>query len=321
MTTELLIASKDSGNIWEVSSMAESVTYTTNRTGSPGELKFTLITQNGISFDVGDVVRFSADGQLIFYGWVFVISQDRWGVTDVTCYDRLRYLKANASYAFYGQTAGSIIQQIAEDFQLTLGTIEDTRYSLPSLVMEDKTCLDIISEAIQQTLLNTGNIYVFYDDGTGLALQEAGNMKSAVVIGEKSLLTDYTYQKDIDQQTYNSIKLVQPNEETGRAEVYQVDDSETIGKWGLLRLYQQVDESLNAAQIAAQAQASLEYYNRPYRTLKISSLGVIGLRAGMMLLVNIPRIENAEKKYVLLEKVTHKFENDVHTMDIETMEI
>ena len=148
---------------------------------------------------------------------------------------------------------------------------------------------------------STGNIYVFYDDGTGLSLQEAGNMKSMVVIGEKSLLTDYTYQKDIDQQTYNSIKLVQPNEETGRAEVYQMDDSETIGKWGLLRLYQQVDESLNSAQIAAQAQASLEYYNRPYKTLKISSLGVIGLRAGMMLLVNIPRVENAEKKYVLLE--------------------
>ncbi|HIV19477.1 MAG TPA: hypothetical protein IAC82_09285 [Candidatus Merdivicinus intestinigallinarum] len=321
MNMELLIAAKDSGKIWDVATLSQSVDYTTNRTGTPGQAKFSLINQEGISFDVGDVVRFSVDGQLIFYGWIFTISRDRWGVTDITCYDRLRYLKANASYAFYGETAGAIIRQIAEDFNLPLGTIEDTGYALPSLVMEDKTCLDIISEAIQQTLLNTGKIYVFFDDGNGLSLREAGNMKSPVVIGEKSLLTDYTYQRDIDQQTYNSIKLVQPNEETGRAEVYQVEDSETIGKWGLLRLYQKVDEALNPAQITEQAKQSLSYYNRPLNTLKLSSLGVLGLRAGMMLLVNIPGVESAEKKYVLLEKVSHTFENDTHTMDIETMEI
>lgn len=321
MNMELLIAAKDSGKIWDAATLSQSVDYTTNRTGTPGQLKFTLINQEGISFDVGDVVRLSVDGQLIFYGWIFTISRDRWGVTDITCYDRLRYLKANASYAFYGETAGAIIRQIAEDFNLPLGTIEDTGYALPSLVMEDKTCLDIISEAIQQTLLNTGKIYVFFDDGNGLSLREAGNMKSPVVIGEKSLLTDYTYQRDIDQQTYNSIKLVQPNEETGRAEVYQVEDSETIGKWGLLRLYQKVDEALNPAQITEQAKQSLSYYNRPLNTLKLSSLGVLGLRAGMMLLVNIPGVESAEKKYVLLEKVSHTFENDTHTMDIETMEI
>ena len=321
MNMELLIAAKDSGKIWDAATLSQSVDYTTNRTGTPGQLKFTLINQEGISFDVGDVVRLSVDGQLIFYGWIFTISRDRWGVTDITCYDRLRYLKANASYAFYGETAGAIIRQIAEDFNLPLGTIEDTGYALPSLVMEDKTCLDIISEAIQQTLLNAGKIYVFFYDGNGLSLREAGNMKSPVVIGEKSLLTDYTYQRDIDQQTYNSIKLVQPNEETGRAEVYQVEDSETIGKWGLLRLYQKVDEALNPAQITEQAKQSLSYYNRPLNTLKLSSLGVLGLRAGMMLLVNIPGVESAEKKYVLLEKVSHTFENDTHTMDIETMEI
>lgn len=321
MTTELLIAAKESGRVWEVSTLAESVSCTTNRTGSPGELKFTLADTAALSFNVGDVVRFSADEQLVFYGWVFTISRDRWGVTDVTCYDRLRYLKANASYAFYGETAGAIIRQIAEDFQLTLGEIEDTGYALPSLIMEDKTCLDIISEAIRQTLLNIGKIYVFFDDGSGLSLREAGNMKSTAVVGEGSLLTDYTYKRDIDQQTYNSVKLVQPNEETGRAEVYQAEDSETIGKWGLLRLYQKVDGALNAAQIAEQAKQTLSYYNRPLQTLKISALGVLGLRAGMMLLVNIPGIEGAEKKYVLLEKVSHTFEQGVHTMEIETMEL
>lgn len=319
VTTELLITEKATGKIYEASKLAESITYTTNRTGSPGELKISFANLGGMEFQNGDVVRLTIDGMLIFYGWIFKISVNRWNEADVTCYDRLRYLKANASYAFYGQTAGQIIEQIAADFELSIGVIEDTGYALPSFVMEDKTCLDIISEAINQTLLNTGNIYVFYDNGDGLSLQQPANMRSGTVIGEQSLLLDYTYSTDIDQQTYNSVKLVRPNEETGRAEVYQVEDSVTIGEWGLLRLYKQVDEALNEAQILAQAKASLEYYNRPLNTFSASSLGVLGLRAGQLLMVNVSDIEGTAQKWLLLEKVSHTFQNDSHEMDIETM--
>ena len=175
MKTELLIATK-AGPIFEISNSTQSVTYTTNRTGDPGKLEFTLNKSGNISFFEGDVVRFSVDGTLIFYGWVFTKSKDRWDVITVTCYDRMRYLKASASYAFYDQTAGEIIRQIAQDFQLDVSELEDTGYKIPSLIEEEQTCLDIIEEAVQQTLLNTGKVYVFFDDGSGLSLKEAGNM-------------------------------------------------------------------------------------------------------------------------------------------------
>jgi len=322
MKTELLIANKRSGQVWEVSPCAAEITYTTNRTGSPGTLKFTLIKAGDVAFLEGDTVRFSVDGQLIFFGWVFTKSKDRWGVIQVTCYDRLRYLKANASYAFYGQKAGDIIRQIAEDFQLTLGSIADTGYALPSLIEEDQSCLDIIGTAVQQTLLNTGKLYVFYDDGEGLALTEAAKMISDVMISEGSYLGEYTYKTDIDEQTYNSVKLVRPNEKTGRADVFIVQDSANIGQWGLLQLYQTVDNSANDAQVKAQAAASLEFCNRRMRTLKVSSLGVPGLRAGQMVYMKVPGLGDINlDQYVLLEKVTHTFQNNLHTMEFDTMEI
>lgn len=141
-----------------------------------------------------------------------------------------------------------------------------------------------------------------------------------VVIGEKSLLTDYTYRTDIDQQTYNSVKLARPNETTGRADVYIAQDSDTIARWGLLQLYQTVDGDANDAQLQAQAKASLAYYNRRMRTLKVSSLGVPGLRAGQMVLTRIPGLGDVDlDQYVLLEKVTHTFEGGVHTMEFETL--
>lgn len=322
MTTELLIANKSSGKIWEVSNCVQSVTWTTNRTGSPGTLKFTVNKAGDLSYTEGDVVRFSVDGQLQFYGWVFTKSKNRWGEIETTCYDRLRYLKANASYAFYGQKVGDIIKQIAEDFQLTTGNLADTGYAIPSLIEEDQACLDIIEGAIQQTLLNTGDIYVFYDDGNGLSLQRPEDMISNVMIGEKSLLTDYTYKTDIDEQTYNSVKLARPNEETGRADVVIAQDSDHIGQWGLLQLYQTVDGDVNDAQMKEQAEASLTYYNRRMRTLKFSTLGVPGLRAGQMVYMQIPGLGDINlDQYVLLEKVDHTWENSVHTMEIETMPI
>lgn len=322
MKTELLIANKSSGKIWEVSNSTQSATWTTNRTGSPGTFKFTVNKAGDLSYTEGDIVRFSVDGQLMFYGWVFTKSKNRWGEIETTCYDRLRYLKASASYAFYGQKSGDIIKQIAEDFQLDVSSLADTGYAIPSLIEQEQTCLDIIDGAIQQTLLNTGDIYVFYDDGNGLALRRPEDMISNVMIGEKSLLTDYTYKTDIDSETYNSVKLARPNEETGRADVVIAEDSDHIGQWGLLQLYQTVDGDVNDAQMKAQAEASLTYYNRRMRTLKFSSLGVPGLRAGQMIYMRVPGLGDLNlDQYVLLEKVEHTWQNDTHTMEIETMPI
>ena len=313
MDVEFLIANKDTNTIYNVASCAQTAGWETSRTGSPGKFTATLI--GPVSVGVGDAVRFSVDGELQFYGWVFTVSKNRWLEMEITCYDRLRYLKANASYAFYNQGAENIIQLIAEDLQITLGKISNTGYLIPSLIEQEQTCLDIIGEAVQQTLLNTGRVFVFFDDGDGLSLQEAGSMISPYVLGEKSLLTDYTYDVDIDKQTYNSVKLSRPNEATGRSDVFIAKDDFTIGHWGLLQLYQTVDGDMNDAQVKAQAQASLEYYNRPMKSLSISALGVPGLRAGMMLYVNLPDL----RQFVLLEKVSHTWENDAHTMEIETL--
>ena len=322
MKCELLIANKRSGKIWDVVNCTQTASWTTNRTGSPGTFKFTLNKCADIAFLEGDIVRFSVDGQLQFYGWVFTKVKNRWDEIEVTCYDRLRYLKANASYAFYDYKVGDMIAQIAADFQLDVGAVAHTGYGIPSFIREDESVLDMIGEAVQQTLLNTGDIYVFYDDGNGLALQRPEDMISNVMIGERSLLTDYEYKTDIDEQTYNSVKLARPNEQTGRADVVIAEDSANIGQWGLLQLYQTVDGDVNDAQMLAQAQASLAYYNRRMRTVKVNSLGVPGLRAGQMVLMKVPGLGDINlDQYVLLEQVTHTWENDVHTMEFETMAI
>lgn len=319
MKTELYIANKSSGKVWECSNSVTQAAWSTERTGAPGTLKFTVLKGGDLSYTEGDEVRFSVDGELQFFGWVFTKVKNRWGEIETTCYDRLRYFKANASYAFYGMTAGDILRQVAGDLQIATGVIDDTGYQIPSLIQEDEGCLDIIGEAVHRTLLNTGKIYVFFDDGTGVSLRESGKMLARTIVGEASLLTDYSYKTDIDEQTYNFIKLARPNEETGRADVFERVDSDAVRKWGLLQLYRQVDGALNDAQVREQASVLLQTYDRRMRTLKVSSLGVPGLRAGQWLYMQVPGLGDISlDQWVMLEKVTHTWENGVHTMEFET---
>ncbi len=303
---DLLLYGQSDKKGWNV--RAQQITHTTERTGAPGTLKFTVNKAGTLSFHEGDPVQFSIDGQLQFSGWVFTKVKDRWGVIDVTCYDRLRYLKANASYAFYAASAGDILRRMAGDLQIETDNIADTGYKLPSFIQENKSCLDIAGEAVQQTLLNTGDLYVLYDSGKGISLTRPEDMAAPYIIGDKSLLLDYQYKTDIDGQTYNSVKLARPNEATGCADVFIAQDSATIARWGLLQLYDTVDAAMNDAQVKARAAASLAYYDRRLRLLKVDTLGV-PLRAGQLILVKIPDLGDiALDQYLLAERVTHTYQ-------------
>lgn len=148
---------------------------------------------------------------------------------------------------------------------------------------------------------------------------EAKDMFVTTVVGDRSLATEYTYSRDIDSDTYNRVKLVRPNSETGKADTYIYEDSETISKWGLLQYYDEVDENLNEAQIDQMCQQYLQYYNRVVQTLTMDDvIGVPGIRAGTIVPVRISRIQDLSmSRLVLTEKVVHSFEADDHVMSIE----
>ena len=304
--------------VMDYSSVVTKAELTTNRMDSPAELSFTVLEKDGITIPEGSSVELSVGNVNMFKGYVFTAEQSRDGDTQYTAYDQLRYLKANASYTFTAMTLGQIIRQIAADFGLTCGPLADTGYAFPCLVKENESCLDIIFDALSETIYRTGKIWIFYDNAGALTLTEARNLYVNTLIGDGSLATDFTYKRDIDSDTYNRVKLVRPNEESGAAEVYLYEDTDSIGKWGLLQYYDQVDENMNPAQIEQMCQAYLEYYNRVLQTIEIKALGLPGLRAGMILPVRLGAVEALSVSRLLIaEKVTHEFETDTHTMTVE----
>ena len=291
---------------------------TTQRMDNAGKLTFTCVEETSIALPEGSSVELTVDGVKMFKGYIFTAERKKDGEVSYTAYDQLRYLKANASYTFENMTLSMIIQQIAADFGLVCGTLEDTGYAFPCLIKENESCLDIIFDALSETIVQTGKIYVFYDNAGELTLTEAKNMYSNIKIGDNSLVTDYTYKRDIDSDTYNRIKLVRANKETGRTDVYIHEDTDNIAKWGLLQYYDEVDENMNEAQIDELCANYLTYYNRVLQTVSIDALGVPGIRAGMIIPVQIGDVDSLSiSRLLITEKVTHKFEADDHTMSIE----
>lgn len=319
MNYKLLIYNSESNTMYDYAPITEKITYTTNRNGSAGKLTFSFIQKKAINMTEGARIQFYAAGTKVFVGFVFATEQNRLGVVSVTAYDQLRYLKSKASYSFKGKKLGEIIQQIATDMQLQIGTLEDTGYMIPTLTKENTECLDIIEYGLQLTQNNTGKIFVFFDDFGKLSMKEARNMISDVLIGNGSIITDYSYKSDIDSDTYNQVKLVRSNKETGQWDTYTFSDQSNIKKWGLLQKYKKVDENLNEAQIDQQGNIMMAYYDRVLKTISVEGVGGIpGLKAGAMAKFKITDVpELSVGLFLMLDKVKHTFSNEEHTMSLE----
>lgn len=293
--------------------------WSTQRFDAPGKLTFSGVEASGIALPEGTAVTFKDNGQAVFCGYIFTATRDRYGNVKYTAYDQLRYLKANASYSWSNVTLEQIILQIAADFSLKVGNLTPTGYTFPSLIKENESCLDIIFDALSTVIYQTGKIFVFYDEAGTLVLREVKELVQSGVIGDGSMMTDYEYKRDIDAETYNRIKLVKPNKDTGRTDVYVHEDTENIRKWGLLQYYDKVENNLNEAQIDELCGKYLTYYNRVTQSLAIDAVGVPGIRAGMIIPVLIGAIKDLSFNRVLLcEKVTHSYQgSNYHTMTIE----
>lgn len=295
--------------------VVESVSIEWERQGQPGKLTADIVKTPGLSFQEGDPCRFSVDGTPIFYGFVF--EKARKGSMDqvitITVYDQLYYLKNKDTYVYSNKTAAAVIRMIAEDFQLNVGALADTGYTIASRVEDSKTLFDIIQTALDETLKATSQMYVLYDDVGKLTLKNIGDMKLGLLVDNETA-GDFDYKTSIASQTYDKVKLSYENKDTGKREIFIAQDGSSINQWGVLQYYEKIDSTANAK---AMADALLSLYNTKTRTLKLKDvLGDVRVRAGTMLVVMLGLGDMNLSSYLMVEQVKHTFSNEQHAMDL-----
>lgn len=317
MNVELLVANESGSKVYQPA-VEEGIEWTTQRAGTPGKLTFKVLKDDILDFTEGSAVRLKVDGDEVFYGFVFTKSRQKDQIITVTAYDQLRYLQNKDTKVYEGKTATQFIQMLAADYRLNVGDMEDTGYVIASRVEENSSLFDMIQNALDLTLTNTGNMFVLFDSFGKLTLKSLGKMR--VGDGDNYLMIDeetgenFDYKSSIDSQTYNKVKLTYDNEETGTREVYIAQSGENMNKWGILQYFDTLQKGENGQ---AKADALLKLYNKKTRNLKIqNAFGDNRVRAGSLIVVNLALGDMSVKNFMLVEKCVHTYNESEHWMTL-----
>lgn len=313
MNIELLI--EHEGSLFSPP-VEEGISWSTERKGSPGQLTFKIVQSSSgddVEFAEGDHVRVKLGEKPIFYGFIFTLKRDKDNMISVTAYDQLRYLKNKDTYVYENKTASEVIKMIASDFNLQTGTIEDTKFKIPSRVETDTSLFDIIQNALDATLENKKEMYVMYDDFGKITLKNIGNMKTDVLI-DKETAENFDYSSSIDSNTYNKIKLTYDNKETGTREVYIAKHGQSMNRWGVLQYFESLD---NVKDAQKRADGYLKLYNQKTKSLSVKgAFGDLSVRAGSLIPVMLNLGDVKVQNYMVVEKCKHQFTNEMHLMDL-----
>ena len=292
----------------------DDVEWSLERTGTAGKLTFKVVADKKLKIDEGNQVRFIWNGQNVFFGWIFTRKFSKDGIVSITAYDQLRYFKNKDTMVFEGKTATEIIKSIIQKYQLKSGELADTKYKFPSVVEDNQTLFDIVNNALSDTVMYTKSLFVLYDDFGKLVLKNIKDMAVKIIIDSETA-QDFDYSSSIDENTYNKVKIIFDNEDTGSRDVFIAQDQKNINKWGVLQYFDKLKKGENGVEKVNQL---LSMYNKKTRKLTIKdAFGDLRVRAGSRVAVLMTVDDVVLSNYMLVESCKHKFKQDEHTMELK----
>ena len=288
------------------------VTWDTERSGSPGKVTFKV--RGDAPITEGDIVSLTYGDKKVFVGYIFERNIDKTGSISVTAYDQLKYFNNSDTYVFEDIKASEVIKRIAEDYSMTIGTIEDTGIKIPSIVADNQTLLDIIYDALDKTVAAGNKVYVFYDDYGKLTLKSFASMQVNLMLCEDTV-SDYEYTSSIEDDTFNQIVLYYDNSETKKREYFTASSKDAINQWGLLRKTEKIDATEGAQKLA---DLYLAMYNKKTRKLSIKeAFGRPDIRAGSLVPVIMKVGDVNLRNFMLVEKASHTWSNGKYFMNLD----
>ncbi len=323
MDIQIIIQNNTDGKVYDVSKLALKISWETTLSGQPGKLTFDLLPDPDTKINEGSPISLKVNGTGVFFGYIFKRQIKKDDITSITAYDQMRYLKNKDTYApavLSGMTASQRFEKLCKDFQLKYRVVNASNYVLADKLFDNKSLFEIMEACIDETLAFNGNWFVIRDNFGVLEFCNLNNLKTTLIIGDKSLLQEQDYESSIDNDTYNKIKIVQENEKSGKRDVYIVQDGANMKKWGNLQYFEKVDDNLNAAQIQQYAEMLLKAKNRITKKLKLTCIGDLKVFAGAGVILSIEDLQREGvpiNQYFLVTSCTHTFENDLHTMKLE----
>lgn len=320
MIIEATLQEIDTGKVWDVSDLiCGSMKWSTEIGGSfPGKLDFKLLEDPQLTVQNGDLLTVKIDGQDLFKGTIRKKSFQQKNGLSLVAYDSMIFLKSKDTVVFGVGNASSRFAQVCQLANVPYNVIDQSDYNCPEWVADQKTFFEMIQESIDQTRKATKSRYMITDSFGKLEFLSLNRLISTLVLGDESLVTDYTFESSIEE-AYNSIKVIKEDSKDKTRTIALAKDDKSIARWGLLQDVATPEESeMNQAQMQNQADNLLKESNKETKTLSLECLGRVGIKAGSTITLEIEKLrkEGLYGKQVLVTRCEHTFDK-IHTMSLE----
>ena len=261
----------------------------------------------------GMQLTLSADGNDIFSGYIFTLESSRFGRT-LTAADGIRYLLCRDTKVYANITAAGVVRDICGERGLTLAGAEDYGVTIPSLVADRQTLLDIISAACTESEKLGGGKLTFLDDAGELRLMREESLDTGLTLTGENLLSSCIASADIGSDTYNRIQLVRKNSRAGTREFFVKEDAASIARWGVLQYSETLPQNTTDSEINQRLSQLLSQKNRELTQLTMNAAGNLLCRAGFLVRVSLPEM-GVDGKFRILES-EHRFTTGGYTMKL-----
>ena len=288
------------------------ITVEWTRFAAPGQMKLTVMKDDVLKFEEGDTVRLKINDEKFFFGFLFTYERKDDDRYQLTCYDALRYLKSKDIFKMKKMTYTKALKKACKRYGLKMGTIANTKYVRKAKVFTG-TVYDMLENYRKKTKQSTGNQFILYADWNQICLKKQSAMKTDYVI-EAEVAKEYSYQSSIDDGVYTVVKLYKKKGK--KTKVYSKTLKAAKKKYGRLT-YVNSTKLKKKSKIKKKLKKIAEAHDTPRKKLSFTGVfGITEIRAGSGVTVRLNAVGMSLNKNMTVHKVTHRFADGVHTMDL-----
>ena len=281
--------------IFDVSGLASDISWKYDIDGIAGELTFSLVSAE---FGTGNVVVLKDKNKEVFRG--IIVSEEGKEQKSFTCLDFGWYLSKNEIIVqFKDITVYQAVLHVMNKFGIPTELPDNLKNVKVTKIYKDVTVADILRDLLDFATLTTNNRYYMRMFSGVLAIRTY-HRETIPIYG---VGVDYSYGKSIENM-YNKV-LVVANEEESQVVYAELDDKESIKKYGMLQLIETA-EADDMSQAKNLAKNKLKEVNKIEENLSLNCIGNYDLVPGRKV-----SIENLElKDTYVIKDVTHVYNSE-----------
>lgn len=331
---QVFVTKRESGEQWDIAEICEQVQLTWELEGNAGTMNISYVQDNNLNIVEGDIVSLKVDGVNLFYGWVFKKTISAYDSVKLKVYDIKRYLAYKDVDVTGNETINQLFVRVCKMMNIKHRVVHTSNYMLPGKIHDGESYNNMLQYAIDQTLIGTGLRFCIRPNGDTLELIECSKMLKDVVIGDKSLLTDFEFNTDIEN-TYTAFKVQREVASQGQKKKKQelsetqkillrktlvAQNAENVKKWGVLQYYDKKDSKWTDVQLARHLELLQAAYGKQTKKLKVEALGHTDCIPGNMiplLITDLQQEKVAQGTYALITGATHTISHNDYTMSLD----